>query len=116
MILLYTAIKMGHGRPVMIKKILSLLILVCFFSACAAAPRSGRGPVTPKPFVTPWEYYQTSRPAVYGENDHATLQRTAVHSTGEDTKSDKTNMILIGTLVGVLVVGGTVAGILIAKN
>jgi hypothetical protein len=100
----------------MIKKLFSLVTLVCFVSACGASTRAGRGPVTPKPFVTPWEYYQASRPADYRPSDQAQVQKTAVHSTGEDTKSDKVNMVLIGTLVGVLVVGGTVAGVLIAKN
>jgi hypothetical protein len=100
----------------MIKKLFCLFTLSCFLSACGASTRAGRGPVTPKPFVTPWEYYRTSRPAVYGAGDQATVQKTAVHTTGEDTKSDKVNMVLVGTLVGVAVVGGTVAGILIAKH
>ena len=115
MIFLYTAIKMGHGRAVMIKKLISLLVLICFFSACAPTQNAMRGPVTPKPFVTPWEYYRNTRPAVYGQGDRADVQKTAVHATGEDTQEDKVNMVLVGTLVGIAVVGGTVAGILIAK-
>lgn len=100
----------------MIKKIISFLVLICFFPACAPSSNARRGPVTPKSFVTPWEYYRNSRPAVYREGDHTSIQKTAVHSTGEDTHEDKVNMVLVGTLVGVAVVGGTVAGILLTQH
>lgn len=103
----------GKAQP-MVQKVFSAFLILCLFSACAPQ-RAQRGPVTPKSFVTPWEFYQKTRPAVYTPEDEAHVQQAAVHSTGEDTREDKVNMVLIGSLVGVLVVGGTVAGILLAR-
>lgn len=98
------------------KRLCSLLIILSFSSlACGGNRQAQRGPITPKSFVTPWEYYQSARTAELRPSDEVKVQKTEVHSTGEDTPSDKRNIILIGTLVGVVVVGGTVAGILIAR-
>lgn len=96
-------------------RIIALALTLVFLSACGTTQSARSGPIKPKPFVTPWEYYQKSRPAVWTEQDQAKVEKAAVHSTGEDTDSDKSHMVLIGVLVGVVVVGGTVAGILIAK-
>lgn len=100
----------------MLKKIVSSVLLLVFFSACAPSRVSQNGPVRPKPFVTPWEYYQNSRPAVLTPEDKVEVQKAEqVHSTHGETKSDKTQTIIIGVLVGVLVIGGTVAGILLTR-
>jgi len=94
-----------------------LFLALIFFASCASTQMAKSGPIKPKPFVTPWEYYQKTRPAVLTEEDRVKVQNVeAVHTTGEDTKSDKTGIIIVGVLVGVLAIGGTVAGILIAKN
>ncbi len=99
----------------MFKKILSFLLVISF-TACASAPVAQKGLVKPKPFVTPYEYYRHARPAVMTDQDHMVIQKAEeVHSTGEDTKEDHTQAIIIGTLVGVSVIGGTVAGILLAR-
>jgi len=100
----------------MFKKVCSFLLLLCFLSACGTSQRVQKGPVRPKSFVTPWEYYSKSRPADFTAKDSARVQRVKqVHSTGEDTKSDKTQYIIIGVVVGVVVLGGTVAGILLTR-
>ena len=99
----------------MFRKLFCLALALCFFSACASSQRVQRGPFKPKPFVTPWEYYQNAQPAVFNSGDEVQLQNAAVHSTGSDTDSDKSHMVLIGILVGVSVVGGTVAGILLTR-
>ncbi len=98
----------------MVIKVFSLVLLLAFASACAST-QNARGPAKPKPFVTPYEYYSKTRPAVMTERDSAYVQKAAVHSTGEDTKEDHTTAIIIGTLVGVSVIGGTVAGVLLLK-
>ena len=98
------------------KRTLALLLSILIFTtACASSPRAHKPGEKPKSFVTPWEYYQRRRPAVLRPEDEVRVQNTEVHSTGEDTDSDKTNMIIIGTLVGVVVIGGTVAGILLTR-
>ena len=100
----------------MFKKIFSCLLLLSFLSACGTPQRVQKGPVRPKSFVTPWEYYQKSRPAHFTSKDRAEVQKVKqVHTMGEDTKSDKTHYIIIGVVVGVLTIGGTVAGILLTR-
>jgi len=94
---------------------IAILVALCFFTACASTPVAKSGPFKPKPFVTPWEYYQKSRPAVMTQEDMAEVQEAAVHSTGSDTKSDKTGVIIIGVVAGVLAIGGTVAGIMLTR-
>lgn len=98
----------------MIQKILSLLLLVSF-TACASAPVAQKGPYKPKAFVTPYEYYSKTRPAVLTAKDEVKVQKVASQPLSDDTKSDHHQAIIIGTLVGVTVVGGAVAGILLAK-
>lgn len=90
------------------------MILLTFTSACGTAQRVQNGPVRPKSFVTPWEYYQKSRTADLRPEDSVEVQKVSqVHTMGEDTRSDKTHYIIIGVIVGVVVIGGTVAGILL---
>ncbi len=97
------------------KKTLSLSVMLIFTLGCASTPVAPRGPVKPKSIVTPWQYYQKTRPAIWTSEDKGEIQKTAVHSTGEDTKSDKTGIILIGVLVGVVAVGGAVTAILLTR-
>jgi len=99
----------------MFRKTFFIFLALCFLVSCSGARQVSKGPVKPKPFVTPWEYYQKSRSAVWTPEDGAEVQKTEVHTLGEDTKSDKTHYIIIGVVVGVVVIGGTVAGILLAK-
>lgn len=99
----------------MLKKSLALLILAVFSSACASTQTARSGPAKPKAFVTPYEYYSATRPAVMTPRDSAKVTQAEVHSTGEDTKEDHTQAIIIGTIVGVSVIGGTVAGILLVR-
>jgi len=95
---------------------LALLMALIFFAACASTQAARQGAVKPKSFVTPWEYYQKTRPAVLTENDPVKVQKAkAVHTTAEDTKSDKTGIIIVGVLVGVLAIGGAVTGILLTR-
>ncbi|MCP5468060.1 MAG: hypothetical protein H7A32_02185 [Deltaproteobacteria bacterium] len=95
--------------------IISVFLFQLALVSCASTGRNARGPVKPKPIVAPWEYYASSEPAVMQVGETPRIQATAVQPIGDDTRSDKTHVILIGTLVGVLVVGGTVAGIMLAK-
>jgi len=97
------------------KKLLSFLLLLAFTSACASTQTAQRGLVKPKPFVTPYEYYSHTRSAVMTEQDRPVVKRTEVQTSSEDTKEDHTQAIIIGTLVGVSVIGGTVAGILLTR-
>jgi hypothetical protein len=100
----------------MIRKILCLLPLLPFLAACGAGRVTQRGPYKPKAFVTPYEYFSHTRPAVMTPEDEVDIQKTeSTQNIGEDTKEDHTQAIIIGTLVGVSVIGGTVAGILLAK-
>ncbi len=93
----------------------SVLIFQLFLFNCASTPQNARGPIKPKPMVAPWEYYASTQPAIMHEGETPRMQNMGVEPLSDDTKSDRTHTILIGTLVGVLVVGGTVAGVLIAK-
>lgn len=72
-------------------------------------------PVKPKAMVTPWQYYQSARTAELKSEDNVELQKAEFRTAGGDTKKDKTGIILIGTLVGVLVVGGAVSAILLTR-
>ena len=100
----------------MIRKILCLLSLLPFLVACGASRVSQRGPYKPKPFVTPYEYFSHTRPAVLTAQDEMKIQKAeTTQNIGEDTREDHTQAIIIGTLVGVTVIGGTVAGILLAR-
>ncbi len=99
----------------MLYKLIALLLLLGSIAGCAGTRSAQPGPVKPKPFVTPYEYYSKTRPAVFGAGDSVRVEKAAVHSTGEETKDDHTQAIIIGTLVGVSVIGGTVAGILLAR-
>lgn len=96
------------------QKILSLFLLLTF-TACASAPMAQKGPYKPKPFVTPYEYYSKTRPAVMTEKDEVKLEKVASQTIGDDTKEDHHTAIIVGTLVGISVVGGAVAGILLAR-
>lgn len=98
----------------MVKKISCLLLLLCF-TACASAPVANKGPYKPKAFVTPYEYYSKTRPALLTGKDEVKVKKVSSQPMGDDTKEDHTQAILIGTLVGVTVVGGAVAGILLAR-
>jgi hypothetical protein len=98
----------------MLKKIPVLIFLLCF-SACASAPVANRGPYKPKSFVTPYEYYSKTRPAVMTSKDQAKVRKVTSQPAGDDTHEDHTQAIIIGTLVGVTVIGGAVAGILLAR-
>lgn len=100
----------------MLRKIPCLLLLLPFLAACGGNRVSQGGLYKPKAFVTPYEYFSKTRPAVLTAQDEVKYQKTeATQNIGEDTKEDHTQAIIIGTLVGVSVVGGTVAGILLAK-
>ena len=99
----------------MIRKISGFLLVAVFFSACSTNHTAQKGAYKPKAFVTPYEYFSHSRPAVYTEQDEMKIRKTTTQNIGEDTKEDHTQAIIIGTLVGVSVVGGTVAGILLAR-
>ncbi len=99
----------------MFKKILLSALVLIQFSACGVSRQSSTGPLKPKSMVTPWEYYQKARPAVLGSEEEVKIQKAEVHTMGEDTSSDKTHYIIIGTIVGVAVIGGTVAGLMLAK-
>ncbi|MCC6271832.1 MAG: hypothetical protein IT572_00070 [Deltaproteobacteria bacterium] len=99
----------------MIRKISSLLLLAMLFSACGSNRTAQSGAYKPKAFVTPYEYFSHTRPAVFTEKDEVKIRKTATQNIGEDTKEDHTQAIIIGTLVGVSVIGGTVAGILLAR-
>ena len=96
------------------QKILVVLLLL-IFTACASTPVAQKGPYKPKPFVTPYEYYSKRRSAVLTDQDEVKVQKTSSQPMGDDTKEDHHMAIIIGTLVGVTVIGGVVAGILIAK-
>lgn len=97
------------------KKLCSLLLLSSFFSACASAPVAHRGHYKPKSFVTPIEYFSKTRPAVLTPEDKIKIDKVEYQAMSEETKEDKHQAILIGTLVGVAVIGGAVAGIMLAK-
>lgn len=103
------------------KRISSLslcMVMLVSLGACGSqrqAQRNSQYPVTPKPMVTPWEYYQKARTAELKKEDSAEVQRVEMQTMGEDTKSDKSHVVLIGVLVGVTVVGGTVAAILLTR-
>jgi hypothetical protein len=97
------------------KRLFAALAALFFASACASTQVSRSGPVKPKAFVTPYEYYSTARPAVMTERDSARIRNAAVQPMGDDTKEDHTQAIIIGTLVGVSVIGGTVAGIMLTR-
>jgi len=99
----------------MIRKISSLLLLATLFAACGSNRTAQSGAYKPKAFVTPYEYFSHTRPAVLTEKDEVKIRKTATQNIGEDTKEDHTQAIIIGTLVGVSVIGGTVAGILLAR-
>ena len=99
----------------MIRNTSLLLLLALFFTACGANRTAQQGAYKPKSFVTPYEYFSHTRPAVFTEKDEMKIRKTATQNIGEDTKEDHTQAIIIGTLVGVSVVGGTVAGILLAR-
>ena len=100
----------------MIRKLLCLLPLLPFLAACGVSRVTQRGPYKPKAFVTPYEYFSKTRPAVLTAQDEVRIEKTeSTQNIGEDTKEDHTQAIIIGTLVGVSVVGGTVAGILLAR-
>ncbi len=99
----------------MFKKIFLSVLVLIQFTACGASRQSATGPIKPKPMVTPWEYYQKAKPAVLGSEEEVKIQNAEVHTMGEDTGSDKTHYIIIGTIVGVSVIGGTVAGLMLAK-
>ncbi|HCU26080.1 MAG TPA: hypothetical protein DF383_13770 [Deltaproteobacteria bacterium] len=100
----------------MFRRVFTLFFLAAFVSACASTPVSQKAAYKPKSFVTPYEYFSKAKPAVATEQDKRVIQRTAtVQSIGEETKEDHTQAIIIGTLVGISVIGGTVAGILLAK-
>ena len=100
----------------MIRKIISVVLLAVFCTACASTPLAQKGAYKPKPFVTPYEYFSHTRPAVMTDRDEMRIQKTdTTQNIGEDTKEDHTQAILIGTLVGVSVIGGTVAGILLTR-
>ena len=100
----------------MIKKIVSVMIAMSFFASCASTSQVNKGPFKPKSFVTPWEYYSKSRTADFTPEDEAEVRKAdAVHTMGDDTKSDKTHYIIIGVVVGVVVIGGTVATILLTR-
>ena len=85
-------------------------------SACSTT-QSAKGPVVkPKSFVTPWEYYQSTRAAVATPQDDPSVKSVAqVHSTGDDTPEEKSHIMIIGIAVGLVVVGGAVAGILLTR-
>jgi len=100
----------------MIRKIPALLLLAAFFTACGSNHVAQKGVYKPKSFVTPYEYFSHTRPAVLTEQDEMKIRKTeATQNFGEDTKEDHHQAIIIGTLVGVSVIGGTVAGILLAR-
>ena len=99
----------------MIQKLSAFFLVAVFFSACGTNQSAQKGAYKPKAFVTPYEYFSHSRPAVFTEKDEMKIRKTTTQNIGEDTKEDHTQAIIIGTLVGVSVVGGTVAGILLAK-
>ena len=84
-------------------------------TACGANRSAQQGAYKPKAFVTPYEYFSHTRPAVFTEKDEVKIQKTATQNIGEDTREDHTQAIIIGTLVGVSVIGGTVAGVLLAR-
>jgi hypothetical protein len=99
----------------MSKKFLALFLIV-LFPACASAPVAQQGPFKPKPFVTPYEYYRKTRPAIYTDQDKAQIQKASTSQPiGDDTHEDHHQAIIVGTLVGVAVIGGTVAGILLTR-
>ncbi len=100
------------------KSILSLILCLSFLTlACGSTSQARRGGAfKPKPFVTPWEYYQTARTADFTQEDEAKVQQVEeVHSTHGDTPSDHKQAIIIGVAVGLVVIGGAVTGILLAK-
>lgn len=100
------------------KSCIALLLCVSFLSlACGSATQARRnGPVKPKSFVTPWEYYQGARTADFTDQDEAKVQKVEqVHSTAGDTDEDHHAAIIIGLAVGLTVIGGTVAGILLTR-
>lgn len=105
---------MARGMKSCLAILLSLSMLTL---ACGTTQQAKRvGPVKPKPFVTPWEYYQAARTADFTQDDEAEVQQVeAVHSTHGDTKSDNTQAIIIGLAVGLTVIGGTVAAILLTR-
>jgi hypothetical protein len=102
--------------PEKMMRTLSALLLVAMLSAACGANRVAQpGPYKPKSFVTPYEYFSHTRPAVFTEKDEMKIRKTATQNIGEDTKEDHTQAIIIGTLVGVSVIGGTVAGIMLTR-
>lgn len=98
----------------MFKKFLSIALLLTFLSACASTPVNRSGAVRPKPFVTPYEYFSQLKPAVQN-GDPDPIRPVEYQSLGEDTREDHTQAIIIGSLVGVLTIGGVVAGVLLLK-
>ncbi|MFO1464745.1 MAG: hypothetical protein U1F66_13340 [bacterium] len=99
----------------MVRKISAFLLVAFLFSACGSNRVAQQGAYKPKSFVTPYEYFSHTRPAVLTEKDEMKIRKTTTQNIGEDTHEDHTQAIIIGTLVGVSVIGGTVAGILATR-
>ncbi len=99
----------------MIRKISAFLLGALFLNACGSNHVAQQGAYKPKSFVTPYEYFSHTRPAVMTDQDEMKIRKTTTQNIGEDTKEDHTQAIIIGTLVGVAVIGGTVGGILAFK-
>ncbi len=98
----------------MSKKLISLLAIL-FFVGCASAPRSNQAVAKPKSFVPPWEYFTNLRPAVQYDEDKPEIKKAEYQTIGAETKEDHTQAIVIGTLVGIVTIGGAVGGILLAR-
>jgi len=65
------------------KKLLSLLLLAIFASACATTQTAQRGPVKPKAFVTPYEYYSHTRSALMTDQDNVGCKRPRCRQTAK---------------------------------
>lgn len=98
----------------MLKKLSSLLLIATLSGGCASTQVTRSGAVKPKPFVTPYEYFTRLKPAVQDEIP-APIQPVAYQSLSEDTREDHTQAIVVGSIIGVLAVGGLVTGILLLK-
>ncbi len=99
----------------MLKKLLSISLLITLLSACASTPINRQGAIKPKPFITPYEYYSQLKPAVQtGPTDP--IKPVEYQTLGEDTKEDHTQAIVVGSIIGALTIGGIVAGVLLLKK
>lgn len=98
----------------MFQKTLALLLILST-SACASVPLTK---TWKQDMTRPLAFYNQSRPAVLKPNDAVKIEQAGggTQEIAEDTPSERRGAIIIGTVVGILVVGGLVGGLVAWKK